>query len=96
MKKKNIIILLIFFCIFAIIASLIASGYPDGLEWVAEKLGFLEQGEGKELISAPIPDYQIPWVKKPFIAGGIAALIGTLITFIVAYALGKIVAKSKK
>lgn len=96
MRLKSIIITLIGCCVFAIIAGVVASSYPDGLEWVAEKLGFLETSEGKELITAPMPDYIVPAIKNPFISSAVAAILGTVIVFAIAYLIGKIFVKKRK
>lgn len=82
-------------CVLAVLASLIASSYPDGLEWVAGKLGFLESGEGREVISSPIADYSVPGIKCPPIAAILAALIGTVTVFFVAYLLLRMVRGKK-
>lgn len=63
----------------AIIASLFASSLPDGLEWVAEKLGFLEKET--EIIKPPLPDYEMPSVKHTGFSKALAGIVGTLIVF---------------
>jgi cobalt/nickel transport system permease protein len=61
------------------IASPLASAYPDGLEWVAERRGFLDtaQGSAYEII----PDYVLPGVSNEALATILAGIIGTLIVF---------------
>jgi cobalt/nickel transport system permease protein len=58
-----------------------ASEYDDGLEWVGGKLGFLK--EGTPVLSAPIPDYQLPLpgIQHVKVATAIAGLVGTLVVF---------------
>ncbi len=53
-----------------------ASGYPDGLEWVAESAGFLGAAE-----NAPyelLPDYTIPFLGETNLSTILAGVIGVL------------------
>ncbi|WP_027364851.1 PDGLE domain-containing protein [Desulfotruncus alcoholivorax] len=72
-----------------------ASSFPDGLERVAEDKGFLEKGEGKEVITSPIPDYTFPGVRNGVLATSTAGVLGTVLTFGAAYGLGKLVRKKE-
>ena len=85
--------ILILCIIFAAIASLIASSHPDGLEWVAERLGFLSTGEGEEIIASPMPNYLMPWIRNKFLSSTITAVIGTLFVFLIILGLGKLIKK---
>lgn len=93
MKKKPIMMTLILCIIFAAIASLIASSHPDGLEWVAERLGFLSTGEGEEVMVSPMPGYLMPWIKNEYISSITTAAIGTFFVFIIILGLGKLIKK---
>ena len=62
-----------------------ASEHPDGLEYVGQKLGFLAESSAP-VLSAPIPDYQLPilGVDTPMamaIATAGAGVVGTLVVF---------------
>ncbi len=60
-----------------VILSPLASAWPDGLERVAEDLGFLEAG-----LDAPyqiIPDYTLPFLGETALSTILAGLIGALI-----------------
>ncbi len=64
------------------IFSPLASGHPDGLEWVAEEKGFLSAAR-----DAPyklIPDYVLPGLSNEVIATILAGIVGMLIVFSVA------------
>lgn len=66
--------------------SIFASGYPDGLEKVAEDNNFL-----KSPISwwgGLIPDYAMPGIASGWLATALAGIIGTLIVFGVIYLIG--------
>lgn len=67
-----------------------ASPYPDGLERVAEDQGFLEQSEGRELIQGLMPDYLFPGIGNEKLATAIAGISGTVLTFVAAWGLGRL------
>ncbi|MFZ5651029.1 MAG: PDGLE domain-containing protein [Bacillota bacterium] len=70
-----------------------ASSSPDGLERVAEDLGFLEKGEGDPIMKSPIPDYVFPGIENESAATAAAGVTGTLLTFGVMYGLAKSIGK---
>jgi cobalt/nickel transport system permease protein len=61
------------------IASPIASTNPDGLEWVAEQLGFLHTARQPSFTL--IPGYIMPGISNEALATIIAGVLGTLIVF---------------
>jgi len=91
MHKKDIIIGFVVSLFLAGIISLFASSFPDGLEKVAEKLSFLEKGEGEPVINSPIPDYVVPGLKNEKLATSIAGIIGTLVVFGLGYGVAKLI-----
>jgi cobalt/nickel transport system permease protein len=63
--------------IFAVLLSPLASASPDGLERVAEDMGFLHLGQ-----SAPfeiIPDYSVPFLGETALSTIVAGVIGVLV-----------------
>ena len=63
------------------VISPIASAWPDGLERVAEDLGFIQKAQ-----DAPyqiIPDYPFPGVGNEALSTIVAGIVGTLIVFAV-------------
>lgn len=80
------------------IVSYFASSHPDGLEWVAEEKGFLDKAEENETQSemAPIPDYEMPGVESDFAKVSIAGVIGTLLTFAVAFGIALLIKRRKQ
>jgi cobalt/nickel transport protein len=80
----------------ATLLSPFASPWPDGLEKVAEKLGFIDQAEAaKPLVPAPVPDYAVPGVRRQALATALAGLIGTLLVFGSGYLLARWSASGK-
>lgn len=71
----------------AILLAPFASQLPDGLEWVAERLGFAGR-EAEPLVAAPLPDYTLPGLGEgPWGVWG-AALVGVVLVVLVLWALG--------
>jgi len=70
-----------------------ASSSPDGLERVAEDLGFLHKGEGDPVVKSPIPDYAFPGIENESAATAAAGVTGTLITFGVMYGMTRFYGK---
>lgn len=86
MNKKDIIIFLLIALVVGGIISIFASSFPDGLEKVAEKKGFIEKAENvKPVISAPVPDYAWPGVTDERLATSLAGIFGTLLVFGIGY-----------
>jgi cobalt/nickel transport system permease protein len=73
----------------AVVVSPFASSAPDGLERVAEDMGFAEEGADSVWSFSPIPDYRIPGVENERAATAIAGLIGTLALFGVVLLVGR-------
>jgi cobalt/nickel transport protein len=65
----------------ALFLSPFASSWPDGLERVAKDLGFIEKGEGTEMLKAPLPDYKIQGLDNEGFSTALSGTIGTLAMF---------------
>jgi cobalt/nickel transport system permease protein len=66
----------------------LASALPDGLERVAETLGFASSAAPPALPS-PLPDYAVPGVRSAAAATVLAAAAGTLLAFALALVLSR-------
>lgn len=64
-----------------------ASGSPDGLERVAEDLGFL--GLGRDASYQVIPDYTVPFLGDTALSTIVAGIVGALIVFGLLYLIVK-------
>ena len=74
----------------------LASSGPDGLEKVAERNGFLDQGRVHRLQEdAPVPGYVFPGVHDPRLATGLAGFAGTLLVFGGGYSLARLTARRR-
>ncbi len=69
----------------AAFAAPFASELPDGLESVAERLGFAHAA--RALWPAPAPDYELPWLRAGRAGAALVGLAGTLAAAALAWAL---------
>lgn len=65
-----------------------ASSHPDGLEHVAERVGFADTAEDSPTADSPLSDYQVKGVDDPALSGGLAGLIGSAVVLVAAGGLG--------
>jgi hypothetical protein len=72
MKKAFLFVLAV-----AVIAAFFASGSPDGLEMVAEKLGFIEAAQERASL---MTDYSIPAIPERGVSTAFAGASGVFIT----------------
>ena len=66
------------------VASFYASSHPDGLEHVADQVGFLDTADDSAAADGPMADYEVKGVDNPRLSGGLAGVIGILVTLAVA------------
>jgi hypothetical protein len=69
-----------------------ASSSPDGLEKVAERKAFLDEGRVAPVQEkAPVPDYAFPGIGDARLATGVAGFTGTLAVFLLGYGVAAVV-----
>lgn len=66
-----------------------ASPLPDGLEKVAERIGFANRADTTPLHSSPFPDYLTPGTDWSAFSTVIAGLVGAAVAFAFAYVLAR-------
>lgn len=95
-KKKMTVIVVLFIIaiVLAFLLSPMASGHPDGLEKVAELLGFIDLGEGAVWNSSPMPDYTL--FGDSVVSGMLAGLVGTVVMFGLGFGLAALLKKKKE
>jgi cobalt/nickel transport system permease protein len=72
----------------------LASPYPDGLERVAENLGFIERAQGP--LYEVIPDYVFPGISNEALATIAAGVVGTLIVYGIAVGLAALLRRRER
>lgn len=78
--------------IVVVVAAFVASGDPDGLERVAEDIGFL--GAGEDSPFTLIADYVFPGVDGPM-ATVLAGLFGVAVVFALTWLAGRALARRR-
>ena len=73
------------------VASYYASAHPDGLEYVAEKTGFIDTAEDSPVADSPLADYRTAGVEDDRVSGGLAGVIGVVVVLLTAGGLGWVV-----
>lgn len=69
----------------AFLLSPFASGFPDGLEWVAEQYNFFH--DSTPAFVGVMPDYVFPFIASETLATSLAGLTGVVLTFGISWAL---------
>ena len=91
--KKIIQIGLVTSIFVAAIISFYASGHPDGLEFVAEQVGFLNTAKDSAVAGSPLADYSFAGLDNERISAAIAGIIGVLLTAVVSFGLFSLLKK---
>lgn len=73
------------------VASFYASSHPDGLEYVAERTGFLDSADDHAAGDGPFADYSTRGVDDARLSGGVAGVVGVLVTLVLAGGLAMMV-----
>ncbi|MGL4177089.1 MAG: PDGLE domain-containing protein [Dermatophilaceae bacterium] len=63
--------------------SFYASGHPDGLEYVAGSVGFLDSAQDSATADSPFADYGVSGVEDARLSGGLAGVVGVVVTGLV-------------
>lgn len=77
--------------VLAAVVSFYASGDPDGLERVAEDEGFIDAATDHDLADAPLADYEVEGVDDDRLSGGLAGVVGVVVTLGVGVGLFRLV-----
>ena len=64
-----------------------ASGHPAGLEYVAQRLGFLDSAGSHGSAGSPFADYGTAGVDDARLSGGLAGLVGVVVVAAIAFGL---------
>ena len=62
------------------VLSFYASSSPDGLEKVAERIGFIDTAKEHAIDESPLADYGVKGVDNERVSVGLSGIIGVLIT----------------
>ncbi len=82
--RTFVIVALLAALLLAGVASYYASSHPDGLEYVADKTGFGDSADDHAAADGPMADYAVDGVEDPRLSGGLAGVIGVVVTLALA------------
>ena len=77
------------------IASYYASSSPDGLEKVAEDIGFIETAKDHTLDNSALADYGVAGIENERLSVGIAGILGVIATGVLMYLIIKFISRKK-
>ena len=84
MKQKSFLISGFIASLFlAGVVSFYASSNPDGLEKVAQDIGFIETAEDHTYAEGALADYGVKGVENPRLSTGLAGIIGVVATGVI-------------
>lgn len=69
------------------VLSFYASSSPDGLERVGQDVGFIDSATVSATSTSPLVDYGVAGIADARLSGGLAGIIGVLVTGAAAYGL---------
>ncbi len=97
MKARNVLIgLTVTALAMVVLLAPFASPFPDGLEQVAENLGFSERAENTPpTIVSPLPDYLFPGIRDERIATVAAGLLGIVVVGIIGVVLARLIIRKR-
>lgn len=97
MSLKKFYLTFFFVALFlAGVISFYASSSPDGLEKVAEEIGFIDTAKNPAVANSPFSDYGVIGVANERLSVGISGIVGVIVTAVVAIYLFKYLSKNKK
>jgi cobalt/nickel transport protein len=83
-RKAVLIGFLLVALLIAGVGSFYASSNPDGLEFVAEKTGFLDHSKDSPVAGSPFADYSTKGIDNTRLSGGVAGVVGALTVLVIA------------
>ena len=95
-NKKFLVIGFVVSLFLAGVVSFYASSDPDGLEKVAEDIGFLESAEDHTYADGALADYGVKGIDNERASVGVAGVIGVIGTAVVGGALFTFIARKPK
>ena len=94
-NKKFYLVFLLVSIGLAGIVSFYASSSPDGLEKVAEDVGFIETAKDHSLDNSALADYGVAGLENERLSVGIAGILGVIATGVLMYLIIKFISRKK-
>jgi len=77
----------------AAVVSFYASSNPDGLEFVAEQVGFLNTAKDSAVAGSPVANYSFAGIENERVSVAIAGILGIGLTALISFGLFSLVKK---
>ena len=90
-SRRFLAIFLLVSLLVAGVASYYASSHPDGLEYVAGRVGFIDRADDSPAAKSPLAGYSTKGVENDRISGGVAGVVGSLFVLVLAGGLFRVV-----
>lgn len=81
--------------VLVVVVSLFASASPDGLEHVAEALGFADAAEDSAVAASPLADYGTAGVANEWLSTAVAGVVGLALTGLFAFGLVRLLVRPR-
>ena len=94
-NKKFYLVFLLVTIGLAGIVSFYASSSPDGLEKVAEDVGFIETAKDHSIDNSALADYGVAGIENERLSVGLAGIIGVIATGVLMYLIIKFISRKK-
>ena len=94
-NKKFYLVFLLVSIGLAGIVSFYASSSPDGLEKVAEDIGFIDTAKDHTLDNSALADYGVAGIENERLSVGIAGILGVIATGLLMYLIIKFISRKK-
>ena len=94
-NKKFYLVFLLVTIGLAGIVSFYASSSPDGLEKVAEDIGFIDTAKDHTLDNSALADYGVAGIENERLSVGIAGILGVIATGLLMYLIIKFISRKK-
>jgi hypothetical protein len=95
-SRRFLLVLLAAALVIAGVVSFYASSHPDGLEFVAKTTGFLATAKDSAAASSPLAGYGVAGIDDARLSGGVAGIIGVLLTLALAGGLAWLLARRSR
>ena len=75
------------------VVSFYASGHPDGLSYVAERLGFASSAGRHHTDGSPLAGYAVRGISDGRLSGGLAGVLGVVLVAVLAFGLMRLLGR---
>jgi hypothetical protein len=82
-NRKFFLVALLVALLVAGVGSYYASAHPDGLTYVAQQTGFIDQEKSSATADGPFAGYSTKGIDNDRLSGGVAGVVGSLATLLI-------------